>query len=178
MDWSCVNCSMNESFMHHCQMTFLPSRNTQKSGLITVPQKSVSSADVCTHTFLQRHFYNHREVLVMKNIKQHNQQRKHYETCGFSFNSSVYFKTSSILIKLFNVLFCFCAKAFIILSNSVMTNLNFQQSRVSHNMLKSFYDVDLLLKKHLLLLSMLKTVLLLNSFVETFRILWIQRSKE
>ncbi len=176
MDWSCVNCSMNESFMHHCQMTFLP-------GLITVPQKSVSSADVCTHTFLQRHFYNHRDVLVMKNIKQLNQsgenrQRKHYETCGFSLNSSVYFKTSSILIKLFNIVFCFCAKAFIILRNSVMTKLNFQQSRVSHLILKSFYDVDLLLKKHLLLLSMLKTVLLLNSFMETFRILWIQRSKE
>ncbi len=32
---------------------------------------------------------------------------------------------------------------------------------------KSFYYVDLLLKKHFLLLSMLKTVVLLNILVET-----------
>lgn len=74
------------------------------------------------HTFLQRPFNNHREVLVMKNIKQLNQsdikngQRKNYEACGFSCNSFIYYKrtceTSSFLTALFNI-FCFCVQTFI-----------------------------------------------------------------
>jgi len=46
-----------------------------------------------------------------------------------------------------------------------MAKLNFQQSRMI--LQKSFYYADLLLKKHFLLLSMFKTVELVNIFEET-----------
>lgn len=73
------------------------------------------------HTFLQRPFNNHREVLVMKNIKRLNQsdikngQRKNDEACGFSCNSFIYFKctcetSSFFLTALFNI---FCVQTFI-----------------------------------------------------------------
>ncbi len=41
------------------------------------------------------------------------------------------------------------------------------QSSVSHDPSEIILNADLLLKKHFLLLSMLKTVVLLNMFVET-----------
>jgi len=53
----------------------------------------------------------------------------------------------------------------------VISKLSFQHHYTSlqcHMILqKSFLYADLLLRKHFLLLSMLKTVVLLNSFVET-----------
>ncbi len=53
----------------------------------------------------------------------------------------------------------------------VMANLNFQQplrqSSVSHDHSETILNVELVLKKHLLLLAMLKTVVLLIIFVET-----------
>ncbi len=53
----------------------------------------------------------------------------------------------------------------------VMANLNFQQpllqSSVSHDPSETILNVDLVLKKHFLLLAMLKTVVLLIIFVET-----------
>ncbi len=45
--------------------------------------------------------------------------------------------------------------------------LNLLQSSVSHDLQKSFWYTDLLLKKHFLLLLMLKTVVLPKICVET-----------
>ncbi len=68
-----------------------------------------------------------------------------------------------------------------------MAKLNFQHhnpSLQSHMIFqKALYYADLVLKKHFLLLLMLRTVVLVNIFVETvihfFRIIWwIQHSKE
>ncbi len=60
----------------------------------------------------------------------------------------------------------YCKTSFIAVIKAE-SSLSLLQSSVSHDLQKSFWYADLLLKKHFWLLSMLKTVVLLHIFVET-----------